>query len=199
MRELTALESGAYGIVLRTTDIAPLIESAVRSLTELSEASRVQVSSVMTVKSAPVAVDLTLITNALTQVLRNAIEHVAAESEQDRRTVTVELAEEGDTYVIRINNLGLVLSDTAIDQFFEPFTPNRARNSNGVGLGTTYAKLAIIAQGGQAAVTSDRSRGTTVTMSLPKADRSRTNAATRLGSVGVRSGPTQRFDDAQGS
>ena len=169
LRELTALESGAYSVALRTTDIAPLIESTIRSLSELAERSHVQVLSIIAVKPALVEVDFTLITNALTNVLRNAIEHVALEGDQEHRPVTVELAEHHDAYTVRVNNAGSVLSDQELEQFFEPFNTNRTRKPSGLGLGTTYTKFALLAQGGCTSVTSDQAQGTTVTMMLPKA------------------------------
>ena len=70
------------------------------------------------------------------------------------------------TVQLRITDTGIGMDAEAIAKIFEPYFSTKAI---GTGLGLTIAKRNVEANRGTIAVTSEKGRGTSVTMTLPQA------------------------------
>jgi signal transduction histidine kinase len=109
-----------------------------------------------------VMIDKTVLARALTNIIENALHAMPAGgtlwiSAQAHDAQFVELA---------IRDTGVGMDRTALDRIFEPYFSTRA---SGTGLGLTIAKRNVELNGGTIAVDSERGQGTTVRITLPRA------------------------------
>jgi signal transduction histidine kinase len=103
-----------------------------------------------------------LIGRALTNIIENALHAMPGGG-----TLTIDAALAPDKRVqLRVSDSGVGMDAEAIGKIFEPYFSTKAI---GTGLGLTIAKRNIEANGGTISVTSERGRGTAVTMTLPLA------------------------------
>ncbi|HLB43807.1 MAG TPA: ATP-binding protein, partial [Candidatus Limnocylindrales bacterium] len=110
---------------------------------------------------AAVLVDRTLVGRALVNVIENALHAIPGTG-----TLAVEAERDGDVVELRVSDSGVGMDAEALDRIFEPYFSTR---TTGTGLGLTIAKRNIEANGGTITVTSERGRGTVVTIRLPVA------------------------------
>ena len=107
-----------------------------------------------------VCVDRMLIGRALTNVIENALHAMPGGG-----TLTVDAALAPERRVqLRVTDTGVGMDADSIARIFEPYFSTKAI---GTGLGLTIAKRNVEANGGTIAVTSERGKGTSVTMTLP--------------------------------
>jgi signal transduction histidine kinase len=109
----------------------------------------------------PVYIDRTLITRSLTNIIENALHAMGR-----RGTLTIVAAREDDDVRIRVSDTGAGMDPDALARAFEPYFSTKA---SGTGLGLPIAKRNVELSGGTIAIHSERSRGTTVEITLPVA------------------------------
>ncbi|MHB9030166.1 MAG: ATP-binding protein [Candidatus Latescibacterota bacterium] len=80
--------------------------------------------------------DKDLMPGVFTNLIKNAVEHVAERSDSAEKLVTVAISQEKDRYVVRINNRGGPIPPERIATFFDKFNVGPEK-CHGVGLGTT--------------------------------------------------------------
>jgi signal transduction histidine kinase len=103
-----------------------------------------------------------LIGRALTNVIENALHAMP-----NGGTLTVDAAlAPNHTVQLRVTDTGIGMDAEAIATIFEPYFSTKAI---GTGLGLTIAKRNVEANQGTISVTSEKGRGTSVTMTLPQA------------------------------
>ncbi len=111
--------------------------------------------------------DVSLMPGVFSNLLLNAIEHVAELKDPHEKIVSIDFAQKKGQYSIRINNKGTPISTERLATFFDKFNVGPEKRK-GTGLGTTYAFLVIRAHGGDIRVSSTTEEGTTVVITLPK-------------------------------
>ena len=112
--------------------------------------------------------DANLLRGVFENLIKNGIEHVRDLEDEAERCVTVRMDLEDGCAVVRINNRGEPVPPERVTTFFEKFNTDRTKKEGGTGLGTTYAYLVTRDHGGEIAVTSDETEGTTLTVMLPQ-------------------------------
>ncbi|MHB9029373.1 MAG: sensor histidine kinase, partial [Candidatus Latescibacterota bacterium] len=132
----------------------------------LAEKSGVTIRFHTPEKEALMPLDKQLLPGVFTNLILNAVEHVAKRKDPAEKVVSVEFIRERDRYMIRINNKGEPIPPERLAAFFDKFNVGPEKR-NGTGLGTTYAYLVTKAHGGEIGVTSNAKEGTTVTVALP--------------------------------
>lgn len=106
--------------------------------------------------------DRMLIGRALTNVMENALHAMPGGG-----TLTIDAALAPNKQVqLRVTDTGVGMDAESAARIFEPYFSTKAI---GTGLGLTIAKRNVEANGGTISVTSERDRGTSVTMTLPLA------------------------------
>lgn len=102
----------------------------------------------------------------LTQVLLNLLTNALEANGEDPRGVHVSgaLSTDGEQVVLTIENGGPVLTEEQLGLLFEPFYTTKP---GGTGLGLPIVKRIVLSHGGTISITSDRARGTRLTISLP--------------------------------
>ena len=123
---------------------------------------RVDVESRVPASLPAVRIDRMLVGRALTNVIENALHAMP-----NGGTLTVDAALAPNQMVqLRVTDTGMGMDAEAIAKIFEPYFSTKAI---GTGLGLTIAKRNVEANLGTIAVTSEKGRGTSVTMTLPQA------------------------------
>ena len=143
------------------TNLAELVNEVVEPYRS-GLAGRITIDSHVASHLPHVMVDRTLIGRALTNVIENALHAMP-----NGGTLTVDAALAPDRKVqLRVTDTGIGMDADAIAKIFEPYFSTKAI---GTGLGLTIAKRNVEANQGTIGVTSEKGRGTSVTMTLPQA------------------------------
>jgi signal transduction histidine kinase len=108
-----------------------------------------------------VSIDRMLIGRALTNIIENALHAMPGGG---RLTIDAALAPD-HMVQLRVTDTGIGMDALAISKIFEPYFSTKAI---GTGLGLTIAKRNVEANRGTITVTSEKGRGTSVTMTLPQ-------------------------------
>jgi signal transduction histidine kinase len=96
--------------------------------------------------------------------------------------VTVRCGANDDMVEISVEDTGIGIAPDKLAAVFEPFVQVQSditRNSSGVGLGLAISREMARGMGGELAVTSEPGRGSTFTLTLPRAGRPATGPAAR--------------------
>ena len=143
------------------TSLADLVDEVVEPY-RAGLAGRVQIESHVPATLPPLMIDRMLIGRALTNVIENALHAMP-----NGGTLTIDAALAPDHMVqLRVSDTGIGMDAEAIAKIFEPYFSTKAI---GTGLGLTIAKRNVEANRGAIAVSSEKGRGTSVTMTLPQA------------------------------
>jgi signal transduction histidine kinase len=123
-------------------------------------AGRVAIETHIPPSLPPLRIDRMLIGRALTNVIENALHAMPGGG-----ALTIDAALAPDRMAqLRVTDTGVGMDAEALSKIFEPYFSTKAI---GTGLGLTIAKRNVEANGGTIAVTSERGRGTSVTLTLP--------------------------------
>jgi signal transduction histidine kinase len=107
-------------------------------------------------------VDKGVLARALTNIIENALHAMPGGG-----TLRIESAIHDDLQMrLEIIDTGVGMDRASLDRIFEPYFSTRG---SGTGLGLTIAKRNVELNGGTIAVESQRDRGTTVRITLPRA------------------------------
>jgi len=111
-------------------------------------------------------IDKEITGKALSYILENSIEAVTrAAMRKKRRTVKAFLFRDGRNIGISISDSGEGIPKKNLDRIFEPFFSTRPDR---VGLGLTFVKRVVEAQGGSIRVESRLRKGTMITLTFPR-------------------------------
>ena len=146
--------------ILKEADIADVLKQSV-FLQDVA-ASRIQFTTRMPETTKPLKCDGRLVGQALTNILKNAVESVTARVERDMESgvdtvepgsIKVELIQDKDRTEIRVDDNGLGLPQEQKDRLMEPYVTTRAK---GTGLGLAIVRRIMEEHGGVARI-ADRS------------------------------------------
>jgi signal transduction histidine kinase len=142
------------------TDLGELVEEVVEPYRS-GLAERIKIETHVAPGLPHVSVDRMLIGRALTNIIENSLHAMPAGG-----TLTIDAALALDHMVqLRVTDTGIGMDDQAMAKIFEPYFSTKAI---GTGLGLTIAKRNVEANRGTIAVTSEKGRGTSITMTLPQ-------------------------------
>jgi signal transduction histidine kinase len=142
------------------TNLSELVEEVVEPYRS-GLAGRVAIATHVPAHLPHVMIDRTLIGRAMTNIIENALHAMPGGG-----TLTIDAALAPDhTVQLRVTDTGIGMDNQAIAKIFEPYFSTKAI---GTGLGLTIAKRNVEANQGTIAVTSEKGRGTSVTMTLPQ-------------------------------
>ncbi len=142
--------------ILKETDIADVVKQSV-FLQDVA-ASRIQFSTRYPAETRTLMCDGRLVGQALTNILKNAVESVTARTERDMTDGTdtiepglikVELVQDKDRTEIRVDDNGLGLPQEQKDRLMEPYVTTRAK---GTGLGLAIVRRIMEEHGGTARI-----------------------------------------------
>lgn len=142
------------------TSLSELVDEVVEPY-RAGLADRVRFDTHVPATLPTLSIDRMLIGRALTNIIENALHAMP-----NGGTLTLDAALAPDHMVqLRVTDTGIGMDDHAIAKIFEPYFSTKAI---GTGLGLTIAKRNVEANRGTIAVTSEKGRGTSVTLTLPQ-------------------------------
>ncbi len=164
LKRLQDIEAGNYPFQKIDFPLKDIIQREIFNLKSFADSHGATLTFISRETNSNLPLDLNLIPGVFSGLIRNAIEHVAGETDSSERTITTELFNENNSIVVRINNRGIPIPRERLDTFFDKFNADREAKPEGTGLGTTFAALVTRAHGGTIEVTSNEKEGTTVTL-----------------------------------
>jgi two-component system, OmpR family, sensor histidine kinase KdpD len=161
--DMNRLESGALKLRVEPGDVEDLVGAALTQLGDLAQRRNVQVTLAPPLPLVPM--DFALVTQALVNLLDNAIKYSPSEMPIDIRADVT-----GDAVQIRIDDRGAGIPPRDLERVFDKFYRiQRADATRGVGLGLAISKGIIDAHGGRIWAENRPGGGTTVIFTLPLA------------------------------
>ena len=142
----------------KPTDLTRLVNDVMKPyLIGLAERVTVRVEIAASVPS--LLIDRTLVGRALTNVIDNALHAMPG-----RGSLVIRAARADGMVAMTVTDTGVGLDQATLSRIFEPYFSTKM---SGTGLGMVIAKRNIELNGGTIAVTSEKHRGTTVTLMFP--------------------------------
>lgn len=165
--DLARIEAGRLALDEQDVMVEELLDIAIRPLRRAAEEKSVSLMSGMLVERV-VQLDLGKMTQALTNVLSNAIKFTPEGGSID---VDTDLNREGDI-LIWVRDTGPGISAEDIERVLQPFAQledHLTRQNTGIGLGLPVACALVRMHGGVLSLASEPGSGTTVEIRLPGA------------------------------
>lgn len=178
--DLSQMETHSLPLQLEFVQVSYLIEPATAQLAFLLQRSQITLAVNLESDANLVLADPQVTIRILVNLLGNAIHFSPNDS-----TVTIQVSPAaGELVCFRISDQGPGIPREWRDRIFDKFTQVQARKAGaavGNGLGLTFCKLAVEAQGGRIWLESepDQQRGTTVVFTLPSPPASTAEAQQR--------------------
>ncbi len=173
--DMNRLESGALKLRIEPGDVEDLVGAALTQLGDVAQRRDIHVS--LPSPLPPVPMDFALVTQALVNVLDNAIKYSPPDTPVDLRAQV-----NGAEVQIRIEDRGPGIPPRDLKRIFDKFYRiEREDTTRGVGLGLAISKGVIEAHGGQIWAENRPGGGTIVVFTLPVG--SLANAQSRDGSA----------------
>jgi two-component system sensor histidine kinase HydH len=156
VRELADVQS-AY---LYPANLVPVIDQILNNFSSLAEKQNVKISTSLEKDLPLINMDPSQIGIALSNILENALE-----SMPDKGTLELTVTRENDDSIIMIiKDTGSGIDPEEMKSIYDPFVTSKTK---GVGLGLTMVYQIISNHHGEIKITSNESKGTTVTIVLP--------------------------------
>jgi signal transduction histidine kinase/tetratricopeptide (TPR) repeat protein len=162
---LARIEEGRKEYQFETVDIAALVREIVTTVQDRVRHEGFFIEVKLEEPLPPVMADRAAITQALTNLMDNAIKY----SDKEKK-VKVSSFVEGQNLVIEVKDFGVGIKKEEIDRVFERFYrggDELTRTVKGSGLGLTLVKEIIEAHRGHVRVESEPGRGSTFSIRLP--------------------------------
>ncbi len=162
--ELARIDAGALGLELHLTQVAPLVDSALRLLRPEAEARGIALSSEVDARTeAQLAPDK--IERVLFNLLTNALRHTPSDG-----SVAIRVEQRDADILLRVEDNGDGLEGDAPARMFERFwRADRARSGSGAGLGLAIARGLVEAHGGRIWAENRPQGGACISFTLPTA------------------------------
>jgi len=164
--DISKLQSGKYRLDTREVDVEEILQGCVSALRKLALENKIRVELKVDNELATVAGDPAKLRQALSNLIGNAVKFT-----QPGGTVTITAAPVSSREIIvRIRDTGVGMSEEEVKVALSPFGQvdgGKSRWREGTGLGLPIARALIELHGGRLDITSEKSKGTEVSVSLP--------------------------------
>jgi len=165
LMELSRIESGTIYVEAEPTDVADLVQEAVRPLKIQAEKQGVELITDLPPELPPVAADFNKSVWVITNLVGNAMRYT-----DPGGTVTVRVRQRGKRLFFSVQDTGCGIPQEHLEKIFRKYIqvsgPGR-KGTGGVGLGLAIAKDIVMAHGGEIWVDSEVGKGTTFTFTFP--------------------------------
>ncbi len=165
LMELSRIESGTIYVEAEPTDVADLVQEAVRPLKIQAEKQGVELITDLPPELPPVAADFNKSVWVMANLVGNALRYT-----DPGGTITVRVRQRGKRLFFSVQDTGCGIPQEHLDKIFRKYVqvsgPGR-KGTGGVGLGLAIAKDIVMAHGGEIWVDSEIDKGTTFTFTFP--------------------------------
>lgn len=149
----------------RSIELITFLKELTGRFKHFAKQYHVTISTESSVKTLTLLTKQELLTQAVSNLLKNAIVYNKPEG-----NVHITLKKEGSHALIEITDTGIGMSPEHVDKVFDRFyrvDKSRSRQTGGSGLGLSITQASIDQLNGQIQVNSELNVGTTVTLTLP--------------------------------
>jgi hypothetical protein len=150
--------------------VALELNTLVRMAVDSASAMVKQHGHSLSVRLAPVPIQITGDTTRLTQVVANLLTNAAKYTPPPGR-IDVSVRDDGDVATMQVSDTGIGMAESLLQRAFEPFVQGvRAldRSEGGLGVGLALVKSIVELHGGSvSAASAGIGKGTTITVTLP--------------------------------
>jgi len=166
--DLSRIEAGALPLQLAPQDAGSVADEALALVGELAGKAGVQLIPPSLPTPLGVQADRVRLRQVLVNLLSNAIKY-----NRQGGVVALDIAAGTHDITLTVRDTGIGMSETQRAQLFQPFNRLGVEQSGieGTGIGLVIVDKLVRLMGGQLAVDSTEGQGTTVTLTLPAADR----------------------------
>ncbi len=166
LQELSLAEAGQIQLDRQPVVLVDIVDGAVRAVAELARSKKIALDAAVP-PDVRVEVDAARIGQVLRNLLTNALAFTAASG---RVTITAQPASAWVELAVTDTGSGIAAEDLpfVFERFYRA-DKSRARATGGAGLGLAIARQWVEAHGGTIWVASEPGRGTTFTLTLPRA------------------------------
>ena len=164
--DMARLESGQLLLQFSQINVKELIESSLKQVAVLAKRSHVTLTPQLDANLEMIHADAELTTRVLVNLLGNAIKFSRPESVITIRTAPYST----HMAALSVIDQGRGVPKEWVDKVFDKFAQveaHRTGSAVGSGLGLTFCRLAVEAQGGRIWLESEVNKGTTFTFTLP--------------------------------
>ena len=162
---MTALERGEIPLRKTELDFHELIKDSIKSMSLQIENTKGEVSLLLNTDKVVVFGDKTHLTNALCNLIDNAIKYA-----KEKPMIKIQTSNEGESFVLVFSDAGIGIDKEyhkkVFDKFFRVPTGD-VHNVKGFGLGLAYIKKIIELHGGRIEIQSEKDNGTSFRFTLP--------------------------------
>jgi len=161
--EIARMESGKFELTKQKADINPIVEETLNDIKSIADKKKLKL--INRVKGVPeIEVDVERFREIIINLVGNAIKFT------DKGSVTVSATPKEDFVEFRIQDTGVGIPESHLNELFEKFyqvDASISRKYGGTGLGLAITKKIIEAHGGKIVVKSVEGKGTTFIINLP--------------------------------
>lgn len=151
-------------IALRLDEV---VREVLNTVQPLAKKKRIRLIEQPNAQIPPVAADKSLITQALTRLLENAIKY-----SPERTSVTVSTVLEAEAVRVTVDDRGYGIPVESIDRIWEKFyrvaRDGQEKDEDSTGLGLAFVKEVVEQHGGSVTVESEVGRGSKFSFALPR-------------------------------
>jgi two-component system phosphate regulon sensor histidine kinase PhoR len=144
-----------------------VVRDTIASLQTLAKKKRIRLIEQPAQRIPPVAADKSLITQAVKNLVNNAIKY-----SPERTTVTVSTALEAETVRVSVEDRGFGIPSESLDRVWEKFyrvvRDGQEKDDESTGLGLSFVREVVEQHGGDVAVESEVGRGSKFSFTLPR-------------------------------
>ncbi|MCQ3931663.1 MAG: hypothetical protein DPW16_14495 [Chloroflexi bacterium] len=165
MLDLNRLQVGTFPVKKEVITLGPLFEAIQRQFLGMAQLHDNNLQVTLASPDLTVSADRNILTRILSNLLSNAIRHtrkgeVRLEAKRDQRRGCTQ---------ITVADTGEGISPTEVNRIFDPYYQGENRRTKGAaGLGLTFCKQAVEAQGGVIWVESEIGKGSAFHIRLPR-------------------------------
>ena len=164
--DLSKIEAGRVELVDGRVELGPLVEKAVRLVSDRAEQAEVEIRLLSEPDLPDLIADERLVKQALLNLLSNAVKFTPRGG---RVEVSLLLAADG-ALCLSVRDSGIGIAEADLERVLTPFTQAESalsRNYQGTGLGLPLTKSFVDMHGGTLALESRLGEGTEVTLRFP--------------------------------
>ncbi len=163
--DTTRIQGGDWKLELTHVSYNELINDIVKEYKPLYAAKKVKLTVEVPKEAIMIDADPHLLRIACKNLIDNALKYTPEGS------VTISLKKDGKGPIFSVTDTGIGLSDEAKKHLFTQFNRSEeaiAISPDGYGIGLHFTRLIVRRHGGDVAVTSEKGKGSTFTINLPK-------------------------------
>jgi len=161
--DLSQIEAGAFHYNPQYIDLYSIVKNTVIEFSILIDYSDIDLTFNSKVKQAPIKVDESTLTRAISNLIDNAIKYT------NEGHVDIDLSKKGSNFILSIEDTGIGISEDYMKIMFEAFTQESSgytKKYQGLGLGLAMTKRCLDLDNIPLDVKSIRGEGTTFTMTF---------------------------------